>query len=221
MCYFTYISIVYIILLLDYLSLCHIVSMTPPLTHQQCREEMCCACGGKAGKNKVTPALGALVRKWAQPSWSPEVMSYPCGICETCRRRLNFHEKNESPDLPHRLGAEIHWVNFQLEEISVPRGQLASDCVCKICVARKTNVVYHKGFNNRRKAKKQIYTSNSMEDVPPVNVSKPCSTCYQKETGCGIPHPCTESARKRNLAALVLDVNDKGKEQIAAKVLKI
>ena len=113
MCYFTYISIVYIILLLDYLSLCHIVSMTPPLTHQQCREEMCCACGGKAGKNKVTPALGALVRKWAQPSWSPEVMSYPCGICETCRRQLNFHEKNESPDLPHRLGAEIRWVNIQ------------------------------------------------------------------------------------------------------------
>ena len=103
----------------------------------------------------------------------------------------------------------------------MPRGQLASDCVCKICVARKTNVVYHKGFNNRRKAKKQIYTSNSMEEVPPVNVSKLCSTWYQKETGRGIPHPCTESARKRNLAALILDEDDKGKEQIAAKVLKI
>ena len=59
-----------------------------------------------------------------------------------------------------------------------------------------------------------------MEDVSLVNVSKPCSTCYQKETGHGIPHLCTESAMKRNLAPLVLDVDDKGKEQIAAKVLK-
>ena len=29
-----------------------------PLTHEQSWKEMCAACGGKAGKNKVTEALG-------------------------------------------------------------------------------------------------------------------------------------------------------------------
>ena len=132
--------------------------MTPPLTHEKCREEMCCACGGRAGRTKMTLALGDRVRKWAQPSWSPDVMSYRCGICETCKRLLNFCEKNQSVDIPDRPGANSRWVNFKLENISVPRGQLAGDCVCPICVARRDNVVCRKGFNNVQKSVKQIAT---------------------------------------------------------------
>ena len=62
--------------------------MVPPKSHDQCRGEMCCACGEKAGSRKVSESLEVLIRKWAQPIWSPDVMSYPSGICNACRRLL-------------------------------------------------------------------------------------------------------------------------------------
>ena len=89
---------------------------------------MCAACGGKAGKNNVSEALGKKIRKWAQPSWSSDVISFPTGICEPCRRALTDCEKMQSDELPDRPGLTSRWRNFKLEQIEVPRGQLASSC---------------------------------------------------------------------------------------------
>ena len=38
-------------------------SMPTPLTNNQCRREMGCACGWRAGKRNVTAALGERIRK--------------------------------------------------------------------------------------------------------------------------------------------------------------
>ena len=54
------------------------VALLPPaLTHEQCRKDMCCAFGGRAGKQNITPALGQRIRKWAQPTWNADVVSHP------------------------------------------------------------------------------------------------------------------------------------------------
>ena len=112
--------------------------MPPALTHDQCRQEMCAACGGRAGPRPVSTELGFKLRKWAQPGWSSEVMSYPTGICEYCRRLLSRCEKEGTTDLPGRPGATQRWQDFHLANISVPQGQLAAGCLCPICQARKS-----------------------------------------------------------------------------------
>ena len=81
--------------------------MPPSLTHDQCRLEMCCCCGGRAGKNKVTEALGAKVKKYAQSGWNPEVFSFPIGICEACRKLLGDCEREEKGRKPVSLQARI------------------------------------------------------------------------------------------------------------------
>lgn len=73
--------------------------MPPALTHEKCMKEMCCACGRRAGKNKVTAIIGDRIRKWAQPSWSTEVVSHPQGICEACRVTLQLFEKQQTTDI--------------------------------------------------------------------------------------------------------------------------
>ena len=92
--------------------------MTPPLTHDQCRKEMCAACGAKAGKKKVSDGLGVMIRKLAQPGWNPDVISYPTGICESCRRALFDCEKlkcNELPDIQvsSLVGRPSNWRKFK------------------------------------------------------------------------------------------------------------
>ena len=105
------------------------------------------------------------------------------------------------------------------EKMKVPRGQLASICVCPICQARKSNVVGRKGYNNFIKEKKQIMQSEdkTAEKEDPKK-HKMCAKCLQGRTRPGIPHICTEASRNRNLAELVME--SKSSEQIAAKIVK-
>ena len=115
------------------------VRMPPALTHEQCRKDMCCACGGRAGKRNITPALGERIRKWAQSTWNIDVVSHPVGICDTCRSRLLDCEREQTVNLKGRPGTQLRWSSFKLEDISVARGQKADSCSCKMCRARKTN----------------------------------------------------------------------------------
>ena len=188
--------------------------MGPPLTHDQCRLQMCAACGGKAGARKITPAIGEKIRKWAQPNWSPDVVSFPAGICEQCRVHLTYSEKNNSSDLPGRPGTKERWASFKLENITVPRGQLATKCICQICLARKSNPVGKPAI-----WKAQIVTSEE-ETVVVSQVTKPCSKCFQANTGRGIPHSCTPANRKKNLIEIIQNEKGTGTEQILSGVLK-
>ena len=194
--------------------------MKPALTHEQCRQEMCAACGGRAGSRPVSPGLGIMLRKWAQPTWNSEVTGYPAGICEYCRRLLFLCEKEGSTDLRGRPGATQRWEHFHMEDISVPRGQLAATCTCPICQARKSSSRTHNGslknvktvktvqiVTNKEEATEKIVTSNTM-----------CTQCFQARTGVGIAHSCTSATRKKNMAEMVS--KEEGSEAIVAKVLK-
>ena len=188
--------------------------MPPSLTHDQCRLEMCCCCGGRAGKNKVTEALGAKVKKYAQSGWNPEVFSFPIGICEACRKLLGDCEREEKGGKQVSSQAKNRWESFSLEDISVPRGILTSECICPICKARKSHL-FKKGTNKQEK-KQILAKDSSLENAR----ASSCTKCYQEKTGRGIPHPCTEASKKANLANLVLKQKEAGPEQIVSKVLK-
>ena len=178
--------------------------MPPALTHDQCRQEMCAACGGRAGPRPVSTELGSKLRKWAQPGWSSEVMSYPTGICEYCRRLLSRCEKEGTTDLPGRPGATQRWQDFA--NISVPRGQLAAGCSCPICQARKStskNGRSSGSLNNVEIVKKVQIVTEEEEPVQEPESNTMCKECFQPRTGAGIQHSCTPAARKRNLAELV------------------
>ena len=62
------------------------------------------------------------VRKWAKPEFDPEVISFPLGLCKTCRVRLAEFEKQGAAS----PGIKATWDNFMLKNIHVPRGQDAS-----------------------------------------------------------------------------------------------
>jgi hypothetical protein len=195
--------------------------MPPALTHDQCRQEMCAACGGRAGPRPVSTELGSKLRKWAQPGWSSEVMSYPTGICEYCRRLLSRCEKEGTTDLPGRPGATQRWQDFHLENISVSRGQLAAGCSCPICQARKSTSKSRGSsgsLNNVEIVKKVQIVTEEEEPVQEPESNTMCKECFQPRTGAGIQHSCTPAARKRNLAELV--AQEEGSEEIVAKVLK-
>ena len=117
------------------------VRMPPALTHEQYRKDMCCACGGSAGKQNITPELVEWIRKLAQPTWNADVVSHPVKICDTRRSLLLDCEREQTVNLKGRPGTQLRWSSFKLEDISVARGQKADSCSCKISRARKTAVL--------------------------------------------------------------------------------
>ena len=189
------------------------------LTHEQCRKDMCCACGGRAGKRNITPELGERIRKWAQPTWNADVVSHPVGICDTCRSRLLDCEREQTVNLKGRPGTQLRWSSFKLEDISVARGQKADSCSCKICRARKTNCA---GFGPSVKNVKIETRVNENTEIHCKNKDeiseKSCSKCFQKKIGRGIPHQCTEARKKQNIVNIVNE--NECKEQIVSAVLK-
>ena len=194
--------------------------MPPALTHEKCRQEMRAACGGRAGPRQLSPGLVIMLKKWAQPSWSSEVTSYPTGLCEYCRRLFFLCEKEGTTDVPGRPGAVDRWRDFQLEDISVTRGQLAADCSCPICQARKSSSRTHKGNLKNVKTVKTVQIVTKEEEVTEKTEAgnTMCKECFQARTGAGIAHSCTPAARKKNIAEMVS--KEEGSEAIVAKVLK-
>ena len=85
----------------------------------------------------ITIKMANRVRKWAKPEFVPEVISFPLGLCKTCRVRLAECEKQVAAS----PGIKATWDNFMLKNIHVPRGQDASTCSCDMGAARKTSPI--------------------------------------------------------------------------------
>ena len=128
-----------------------------------------------------------------------------------CRKRIGGKEFNP--------GSKQRWQSFLLEDIFVPRGPLATNCVCSICKARKSHL-FTKGVNHVNHEKKQI--ARVEEAVEPVvaKTSAACTKCFQEKTGRGNPYSCAETSKKEDLVKLVLNQKEADYEQIVSKVLK-
>ena len=195
--------------------------MVLPKSHDQCRGEMCWGFGVKTGSRKVSESLEVLIRKWAQPIWSRDVTSYPCGICNTCRRLLYKCESGDSSSSGGVIQGTDRWKTFKLENISNPCIIRASNCSCPICTARKSNIVGKKGYGGAKPMKRKIIDGSEITNKTPATAtSHPCVKCLQQKTGRGILHPCTQARRKVNLAKLVINEGEIATQQVAAKLLQ-
>jgi hypothetical protein len=108
-------------------------------------------------------------------------MSYPTGICEYCRPLLSRCEKEGTTDLPRRPGATQRWQDFHLENITVPRGQLAAGCLCPICQARKITSKSRGSsgsLNNVEILKKVQILTEEEEPVQKPESNTMCKECF-------------------------------------------
>ena len=155
----------------------------------------------------VTTEIAERIKKWAKPEFDPEVLSFPLGLCCSCRRQLSESEKKGATS----PGVKAKWDDFKLQNIHIPRGQEARSCSCDICIARRTEFfkvkIVPRGEPQEEKEEKK------------ENKKGPCGICLQEKTGPGIRHPCGPTARKHNLAKLTLQ-EGRGAEQVAACVVK-
>ena len=102
----------------------------------------------------------------------------------------------------------------------MPRGQLASGCLCPICQDRKSTSKSggnSGSLNNVEIVKKVQILTEEEEPVQKPESSNICKECFQSRTVAGIEHSCTSTASKRNLAELVS--REESSEEIVAKVL--
>ena len=54
-------------------------------THEDCRESVCCCCGVKTSKKRITVGQQDMVKTFAKPEYDSLVQSFPAGLCNTCR----------------------------------------------------------------------------------------------------------------------------------------
>ena len=90
---------------------------------------------GRKTPTPVTAKIAERIRKWAKPEFDMAVLSYPLGLCSVCRVRLAECEHFGTNNLPNRPDTKEKWDAFQLQNIHIPRGQMATTCTCDICVA--------------------------------------------------------------------------------------
>ena len=196
-------------------------------THEENRMESCACCGGKVvpqhGRRKITAPTGAIVKRiqdFAKPEFSMEVNSFPLGLCEWCRKQLATCAKLKKENKPVPSTYKAKWDSFKLQNINIPRGQLARTCKCDICLARRSRVGVD-GFDRFNKKTKIVPRGEGPAKKMPVRkVRGPCRICLQRKIGPGIRHRCGFAARKRNLIKMALDGRP-ASEQITSAMLKV
>ena len=202
--------------------------------HEDGRRSCCGACGKGGAELAVTPALEELIRRFAHPSYSVQVQSFPVGMCKSCKTYLyKCKSKGAAP--------REEWAAFKLEEIHIPRVPLGTDCQCAICHTARFNPV---GFNGEMKVKTSPVINPSGDSMKCEKLEKVatkgggiCEICLQV-TGRGIRHKCTArdrrdgqagrgrschrlaaNRRKRNISVLVGREAESAQEQITSAAL--
>ena len=86
----------------------------------------------------MTPTLEELIKRFAHPSYSVEVLSFPVGLCKFCKKNLyQCKSKGAAP--------REEWAAFKLEEITIPRVGPGNNCQCAMCHTGRFNPNGFKG----------------------------------------------------------------------------
>ena len=123
--------------------------MVPPKfsTHEDCREAVCCCCGVKTDKKRISVREEALVVEFAKKEYDSKVQSYPAGLCLNCRRHLFQCAKNKKDkvdwDWIGRAYPKLLWDKF---ELSTERYDPCthSDVTCTLCQVARYNPIGRK-----------------------------------------------------------------------------
>ena len=166
----------------------------------------------QSGRSKITPVTQKTAKEiveHAKPEYTPDVASFPLGVCMRCTVNLNRCEKkvDGKKQGPNKAIKAI-WDGFKLQNIYIPRGQDSLTCCCDICKARRTKL-------NKEDVKVIPKSQVVKVEAPVVEKKKAlCTDCLQELAGPGFKHPCGAAARKQNLAQLILQEQE-GEQVIA------
>ena len=169
---------------------------------------------GRTKLTPVSPKIAKEIREHAKPEYTPEVASFPLGICQRCRFNLiECEKKREGIKQGPSKGIKAIWDSFKLQKIHIPRNQDSLTCCCDICSARRTKL-------NKTEVKVVLRNEQVAVEAPVEKKKTLCSICLQ-DTGTGISHPCGDAARKLNLAQLILQEASQGEQVIASAIKAI
>ena len=170
--------------------------MPPIKTHQEVRLSCCAACGRRGAKIKITPHLESLVKQFAHLCYDSSVLSYPAGLCGSCKTHLYSQKKANSPQ---KLDI---WKNFHLELIRIPRTSIPiEECHCAICQCAKFNPI---GFTEKKEivlhpiinteGDKMVCEIQDRVSRSRRRTRSICSGCLQI-TGPGLNHSCSRRVK--------------------------
>ena len=184
--------------------------MVPPKfsTHEDCREAVCCCCGVKTDKKRISVREEALVVEFAKKEYDSKVQSYPAGLCLNCRRNLFQCAKNKKDkvdwDWIGRAHPKLLWDNF---ELSTERYDPCthSDVTCTLCQVARYNPIGRKKVSKFAKPKLGAKGEPIVQPKTRVSPKKICPKCMA-ETGPGLPHSqsqCTSKSAKKNIVEMI------------------
>ena len=199
----------------------NISEMVPPkfTTHEDCREAVCCCCGVKTAKKRISVKEETLVKKYAKTEYDSKIESYPAGLCPSCRSRLFECGKGVDWNWLGRPHPKLLWDKFELQnERFDPSTHSALSC--SICQVAKYTPVGQKRISKFEKPKLGPKGEFTVNPIPRANSTKICPTC-KVVTGPGLSHfPCTSKAGKGNIVELIGKESVGGQEQILSAALK-
>ena len=194
-----------------------------PKTHEECRLEVCCACGnypvkkrlGPSGKSLLNQALPDLAIVFDDPK-------YPLGLCFPCRKALNKLKENDFSDPAEvakvtEVMMDLPWFDQEEEDFALLDPE-SRECSCKICAAVKSGSLPNlKPFQNE---KVNPFGAKSRKVGRPSNLSVAvvCKKCLG-EVEEGVKHKCTPANRRASLFKLA-EEDPQGSQMIASNVLK-
>ena len=199
--------------------------MVPPKfnTHEDCREAICCCCGTKTAKKRISLKEESLVKEHAKEEYDSKIESYPAGLCPPCRTRLFECGKAKANkvdwDWLGRPHPKLLWDKFELQNERFDPSQ-HSALTCTICQVAKYTPVGQKKVSRFEKPKLVSKGEPIVNPRPRANSKKICPKC-KVVTGPGLSHfPCTFKAGKKNVVELIGKENVPGQEQILSEALK-
>ena len=192
----------------------------PGLDHMACRRRVCVCCGDVI-KSKEQCVLSQIeeerVKLFAHAEFSREVESYPLGLDPNCKRHLRrlSEAAGGRAQVVSCKDLENKWKRFKLENLKMSRA-VPHDCT--VCNLVKTNPVL--GSPSQANTKKRSLSDEDQgKENKRMKSESVCKVCLQV-TGRGIPHKCTETARKGNIVKLFSKEPLNGQGQVLSGCIK-
>ena len=187
-------------------------------THEDCREAICCCCGKKTVKKRISVKEESLVKSYAKEEYDSKIESFPAGLCPSCRRHLFQCAKKVNWEWINRPHPRLLWDKFELQNERFDPST-HSPATCSICKVARYTPVGQKKVSRLEKPKLAPRGEPIVNPKPRKSSTNICPKC-KAITGPGLPHSCTSKAGKINIVELIGKEDVSGQEQILSAGLK-
>ena len=153
--------------------------------HNELRSKLCVICCGLAIR-VLPPSLVTVIIDFFIIGYSLENLSFPRGICETCRPKLFKLRKGDlNVIVPEVLDYSM------MNGIRIPRH---GTCLCSLCDLSLKRGQFGANSSRKRRRGNPNMLKNIDQESQSGNLIIFCGTCFTK-VGRGINHQCNHSGR--------------------------